>query len=135
MFNLNDSPKRLTGTFATFARIFVLAALIVVTAQSSADAEEWHDLRINNNTGITITQVYFQPSTAGDWGNDMLSGTMPDGYGLDVLYIPGFNYDFRFVFEDGSEAAWTGDTSIYLNGHTQVYVYVNSNGYYELSWE
>ena len=120
---------------APLVRILVLAVFLVTVVQSSVSAEEWQNLRINNDTGRTITEVYFQPADASDWGDNMLSGTMPNGYGLDVSYISGFNYDFRFVFEDGSDVAWTGDTTIFLNGHTQVNVYVNSDGYYELSQE
>ncbi|MBR7024615.1 MAG: hypothetical protein IKI08_01205 [Selenomonadaceae bacterium] len=118
-----------------FVKVFVLAALLVTAAQSSAGAEEWQNIRINNNSGITITEVYFQPATADNWGNNYLDGTMPDGYGLDLSYVPGFNYEFKFVFEDGSEAEWSGDNNFYLNGQTQVSVYVNSSGYYEMSIE
>ncbi|WP_159348493.1 hypothetical protein [Roseomonas harenae] len=63
------------------------------------------DFRLNNHTGVTISEVYVSSSAVNNWGRDRLGdNTLPSGRGLNVVLPAGqCRNDIRVVFEDGSD--------------------------------
>ena len=89
-------------------KIFLLAALFIVSAQNSAFAGITEPLEIVNETGQPIMSLYFVPMQKKDWGNDLVgSGVMNQGDKRSINYDTDFaNYKIKVEFENGSTLTW-----------------------------
>ena len=85
-------------------KIFLLAALFIVSAQSSAFAGITEPLEIVNETGQTIMSLYFVPIQKKDWGNDLVgSGVMNQGDRRSINYDNEYaRYKIKVEFADGT---------------------------------
>lgn len=75
--------------------IAVATALVLSTSVASARDIEFS---VVNKTGGTMKALYGGPSSSGEWGSNILSGTIPNG-GTLVVSINGTStckYDFRY---------------------------------------
>jgi hypothetical protein len=60
-------------------------------------------VRINNNTGGNIIELYLSPASSDDWGANRLNGTFNSGYFINfTLGSSECIYDIRADFDDGS---------------------------------
>ena len=103
-----QTKTRNTILALSFALMAILASALPVAAQSS------HYLRMENNSGATIYELYFSPASSGSSGRDMLgSGTFPDGNAFTITQIAPGRYDLKFVNAGGS--CVVSDVPIYGN--------------------
>ena len=80
--------------------IIASAAMLALfsTAASARDIE----FSVVNKTGDTMKALYGGPSSSGEWGSNILQGTIPSGGTLSVT-IAGTSvckYDFRYEVAD-----------------------------------
>jgi len=84
---------------ALFAAAFVMAA-----TTASADNID-RNLRIHNDTGVTLYRFYSTNSGSTKWANDVMgNSTLPSGSSMRLNFDSKYNYcefDFRAEFEDG----------------------------------
>lgn len=87
---------------APFAAALAAAALLAAPALAQDVT-----YTLDNQTGLTLMEFYTSPASSGEWGPDILgsevvgpgeAGTVTIGDGSAECV-----YDFRSVFEDGSE--------------------------------
>jgi hypothetical protein len=80
------------------------AALLLTAAPALAQDVSYE---LVNQTGLTLMEFYASPAASGEWGDDILgaevvapgeSGTVTIAGGSDQCL-----YDFRSVFEDGTD--------------------------------
>ena len=107
-----------------FVKVFVLTVLFVTAVQSQTSAEEWIDCAFVNNSGKTITELYFVASSENDLGQNLLPDSMPTGYEFTARYISGFEYDVMIVFSDGNYISYSDQ---YLSGETQFLIEYDSD--------
>jgi|GEM_PF-4899932 len=71
---------------------------------NSSSSRSQRRLRVNNNFGVTLYELYLSPANDSGWGRDILgSSVLEDGYYLNfTLSSPECAYDIRAVFDDGS---------------------------------
>jgi hypothetical protein len=66
--------------------------------------------RLNNSTGLAISELYVSPAKSKTWGKDILGDhTIEDGEAWKISLPPSKNpclQDLRVVFADNSEAVW-----------------------------
>ena len=88
----------------SLVKVFVLAAFLVVTAQSPALAGITEPLEIVNETGQTSMSLYVVPMQKKDWGNALVgSGVMNQGDRRSINYDTEFNlYKIKVEFADGT---------------------------------
>lgn len=89
----------------SFLRTFVLAALLVASAQASTFAGITEPLEIVNETGKEIISLYFVPVQKKSWGNDLVgSGVMNQGDRRSINYDSSYTrYKLKIEFADGTE--------------------------------
>jgi hypothetical protein len=63
------------------------------------------NLKVVNNTTLTINQLYVSPAGSGNWGTDQLSTTIGAYGNFTLTGIPAGSYDLKAVASDGSY--WT----------------------------
>lgn len=84
-----------------------LAALALVAMSGMATAQN-RVVEIVNDTGLTMMEFYASNVDRGSWEEDILGAdVLPSGYSVDIDIDDGSGqclFDFRAVFEDGSEA-------------------------------
>jgi hypothetical protein len=82
------------------------ALALTLTLAASAQAQD-RQVRIHNNTDITLYRFFSTNSGAENWGSDVMgSSTLPPGAAMTLNFDNTFGYcvfDFRAVFEDGQE--------------------------------
>jgi hypothetical protein len=93
------------------ALIFVFITALVMTgcatANRSGNESQEHPLvRVINNTGYTIHELYLSPVSADNWEEDVLNGNfMENGRTVSVRLAYPLSkenrYDFRIIDEDG----------------------------------
>ena len=85
-------------------KIFLLAALFIMSAQSSAFAGITEPLEIVNETGQPIMSLYVVPIQKKDWGNDLVgSGVMNQGDRRKIDYDTEYTrYKIKVEFADGT---------------------------------
>ncbi|MBS1167002.1 MAG: hypothetical protein H6R00_3027 [Proteobacteria bacterium] len=94
-------------------QIWAPALTIAIFVASAADASAY-DRRVVvvNNTSTAIHEFYASNTGANDWQEDILGeDTLPSGGETTVNIDDGSGYckyDFRAVFEDGTEATKAG---------------------------
>lgn len=85
-------------------RIFAAAALALMAAPALAQDVSYD---LSNQTGLTLMEFYSSPASSGEWGGDILGAeVVAPGETGTVTIADGSTecvYDFRSVFEDGSE--------------------------------
>ena len=90
-------------TIQTSLRLFA-AALATVVATGQAHAVDYN-VRIHNDTGVTLYRFYSTNSGASKWGNDVMGkSTLPTGGVMSMNFANNKGYclfDFRAIFEDG----------------------------------
>lgn len=83
----------------------VAGALMLASTAATADNID-RNVRIHNNTGVTIYRFYSTNSGASKWGSDVMgNSTLPSGSSMRLNFDNRFNYcefDFRAEFSDGS---------------------------------
>jgi hypothetical protein len=82
------------------------AALLLVTSGFAAAADNIdRNVRIHNDTGVTIYRFYSTNSGASNWGNDVMGdSTLVDGSSMGLNFDNKYAYcefDFRAEFSDG----------------------------------
>ena len=81
------------------------AALMVAASAASADNID-RNVRIHNDTGVTIYRFYSTNSGASKWGNDVMgNSTLPSGASMRLNFANKYDYcefDFRAEFSDGA---------------------------------
>ena len=94
----------------SFALVAILASAIPVAAQSS-----YYNLRMENNTGYDIYELYFSSIYSG-WGDDLLGPgrIFPDGSTFTITDISPGHYDIAFVDED-EDVCVVRNVAIYQN--------------------
>ena len=113
---------KLNIPIATFVRIFVLAAFLVIALQSQMSAANYTNCTITNNTNQWITQFYFKYSSSNNWGRSFVStGALKSRHYISSKYIAGYNYDFKVVFYTGSKTTTREYRNIYLSGQKQIW--------------
>lgn len=89
---------------ARFAALAALTLLVTTTAASALDRR----VRIHNDTSYDIHYFYASNTGSRSWEEDILGDSvLPAGYNVIVNIDDGSGYckfDFKAVFEDGSEA-------------------------------
>jgi len=108
MIKRNTPPIGITRKYiAAFVKVFVLAAFLVTAVQPSAFA--YKTLKVLNNSGETVTQLFCVSTSRSDWGRDILSNpsTLPNGY-YQIVNIPdGVRYvKVRAYFSGGRYKYW-----------------------------
>lgn len=77
----------------------------VLAAFGSAAVAENRDVRIINETGVTIYRFYSTNSGADHWGSDVMgNSTLPSGSAMNLNFDNKYGYcefDFRAEFADG----------------------------------
>lgn len=88
----------------SLVKVFALATMFVVSAQSQAFAGIAEPLEIVNETGQTILSLYVVPMQKKDWGNDLVgSGVMNQGDRRTINYDTEFTlYKIKVEFADGT---------------------------------
>lgn len=88
-----------------------LAAALALTAPAAMAQDVSYELV--NQTGLTLMEFYSSPAASGAWGGDILgAGVVAPGEASTVTIGDAGGtcaYDFRSVFEDGSELVETHD--------------------------
>lgn len=81
-----------------------LAALLLTAAPALAQDVSYE---LSNQTSLTLMEFYAGPATSGEWGEDILGAeVVAPGESGTVTIADGSGeclYDFRSVFEDGTE--------------------------------
>ena len=81
----------------SFALVALLASALPVAAQTSR-----YDLRMENDSGYPIYQLYFSPHSSGNWGPDRLGNQiLHDGEAINITDVTPRPYDLKFVFRSG----------------------------------
>jgi hypothetical protein len=87
----------------TGLRLMVAALMLTATAATADNIDR--NVRIHNDTGVTIYRFYSTNSGAKKWGNDVMgSSTLPSGSSMRLNFDNKYNYcefDFRAEFADG----------------------------------
>lgn len=125
MFNFNF-PKRLT-----IVKVFVLAAFIIVSIQSSALAENTERLEVVNESEHDIKALYIVPSGNKSWGNDLV-GSWPLEYKQTkiIYYDPTIRYfKVRMVFTDDKSFIWENDNKVDFSGAWRITIYYDGEKY------
>ena len=90
---------------------FALPAALALLAAPALAQDVSYDLV--NDTGLTLMEFYSSPASSGEWGGDILGANViaPGESGTVSISDPAGEcaYDFRSVFEDGSELVETHD--------------------------
>ena len=92
---------------ARIVAIFMLAAFLVISAQSAASAEDTELLEIINDTGEPIWALYIVPvgRQDADWGNDLVGeGVMNQADRRIIYYDPAYRYyHIKFILDNKEE--------------------------------
>lgn len=93
---LNKTRKQILAI--SFALVALLASALPVAAQNSR-----YNLRMENESGHSIYQLYFSPEGSTNWGPDRLGSTrvFHDGEAFTITQISPRAYDLKFVFRTG----------------------------------
>lgn len=87
--------------------IFRIAALLIAATAATLASAQDRNLRIDNDTGVTLYRFYSTNSGSTTWGSDVMgSSTLPSGSAMNLNFDNSFGYcefDFLAVFEDGTE--------------------------------
>ena len=91
----------------------VLAAVIGLAALSASGATaQDRNVMIHNNTGTTLYRFYSTNSGSTKWGKDVMGqSVLPSGRAMRLNFDNKWGYcefDFRAVFEDGTELTRQG---------------------------
>ena len=83
----------------------VVAGLVLAASTMAAGAVD-RNVRIHNDTGVTIYRFYSTNSGASKWGNDVMgSSTLEPGAAMRLNFDNKYGYcefDFRAEFADGA---------------------------------
>ena len=84
----------------------LVAATLLCAAASAACAAD-RNVRIHNETGVTLYRFYSTNSGSTKWGHDVMGdNTLPNGGVMNMNFANAKGYcvfDFRAIFADGSE--------------------------------
>ena len=84
-------------------RLAVAGFMLAASAIAAVAVDR--NVRIHNNTGVTIYRFYSTNSGASKWGNDVMgSSTLPPGASMRLNFDNKYGYcefDFRAEFADG----------------------------------
>ena len=84
---------------------FVVAGFMLAATAAAADNID-RNVRIHNDTGVTIYRFYSTNSGADHWGSDVMgNSTLPSGSSMRLNFDNQYDYcqfDFRAEFSDGS---------------------------------
>ena len=83
----------------------LLAGFMLTATAATADNID-RNVRIHNDTGVTIYRFYSTNSGASKWGSDVMgNSTLPSGSSMRLNFDKSFDYcqfDFRAEFSDGA---------------------------------
>lgn len=83
----------------------VVAGVMLLTSALAAVAQD-RNVRIHNNTDVTLYRFYSTNSGAERWGSDVMgSSTLPPGSSMRLNFDNSFGYcefDFKAEFSDGA---------------------------------
>ena len=89
----------------TRARLAMAGVMLVASALAAGAVDR--NVRIHNETSVTIYRFYSTNSGAERWGSDVMgSSTLPPGSSMRLNFDNNQGYcefDFKAEFEDGSE--------------------------------
>jgi hypothetical protein len=78
--------------------------MLVALAGPTALAQNYHTLKIENDSAYKIHEVYVSPQGSPFWGSDRLgSDILAPDYLLNVFNLANGNYDVKLVDEDGDQ--------------------------------
>jgi hypothetical protein len=90
-----------------FARRALIGAAVVALAATAAYAQENRNVRVHNDTGVTLTHLYSTNSGQADWGSDILGAdVIASGESVVVDFDDGTDaclFDVKARFADGDE--------------------------------
>ena len=109
--------------FAKVLKVFIFAVALILISSSSAFANTF---AFSNESGRSITGLYFRESGTSGWGNNCISSgdSIPSGHGVSVS--TGYNaqyWDIRVVYSNGSSDSW-----VRLDFYTNQKVTISRNG-------
>ena len=98
--------------FKTLAIATLLALSVALPLAGVAHADE-RDFTLVNNSSAVLTHLYVSPTSADDWGDDILGrDVMAPGDSVLVYFTKfspdGCGYDLRVTFQDGSTGTLLG---------------------------
>ena len=107
----------------------ILLAAVFVLLFTSCAAEAW-SLRVYNNCGRDILEVYVRPNSGASWGRDLTGRNyIKNGNSFDFT-IPNYqSYNLRVVYKNGQSTNWVN-----IKGQTNRF-YVNPNGHARWRWD
>ncbi len=85
-------------------KIFANIAVAGLLALASAGAAVAEQVRVVNNTGVTLYRLYFSEVNDNNWGPDRLGQSVVQSGGAATIEIPGgrnCNWDFLVEYADG----------------------------------
>ncbi len=129
MLKLNPPRGIARSYISTFAKIFVLAALIIAAVQTPTFAANTERVEIVNGTGRTIVALE-SVALRNEWnGKDLLGGrVLNNGDSATINYDPAVRYfRLRIFFNDGKSITWG---KIDFNDAWRLTLYKATNGKY-----
>ena len=109
--------------------VMLLAAMIVFCCNNSAMA--YSKLTMVNQTGRTISYVYFVPKHYKNWGDDRLSGVWHNGNTF-TLSTEGWKYwSIKICFTKNDYYYWDGDNAINTDSLYKITFINNGQGGYK----
>ena len=88
----------------TGLRLMAAAALVLSASAATADNID-RNVRIHNDTGVTLYRFYSTNSGATKWGSDVMGdSTLPSGSSMRLNFDNQYDYcefDFKAEFSDG----------------------------------
>jgi hypothetical protein len=110
--------------------LLVASALFLGLMASPASASD-EELKINNRTGYTISEIYIAPASANNWEEDVMgSQTLETGTSVDVDFSRSEDtcmWDLKAVYDDATSAVWhninlckISTISLFYNAQTNV---------------
>ncbi len=113
-------------------QIFLLAALLLIGGgvADTAEAANWRNMEVYNNTGYTIQRLYITAREQRNWGDDLLGNRVLYNGGHDSFrYSADYQYyEIKIVFSDGSTREWTDDHALNFRGSTMIVFSYAGNG-------
>lgn len=83
---------------------FVAAAVAASVMATAAAAQTSQQIRVLNQSGVTLYTLYASDTTNNSWENDLLGNRVLNNgqfFDLTIRNVYNCNYDFRFEFTTG----------------------------------
>lgn len=81
------------------------SAVVLIAMNAGVARADRRDVTVQNNTDITMTELYVSSHRSSSWGADRLPSTIESGETFDLKFTNNSTeciYDVKAVYEDGS---------------------------------